>query len=411
MPERQYDLVLFGATGFTGALAAEYIAKNAPTNLKWAIAGRSESKLQNTKGEVEKRGGDRREVETMTVQLDSQEELQKMAESTTVLINTVGPYCRYGTPVVEACVKAGTHYVDCTGEHPWVKEMITKYHDLARKNGAIIIPECAIESAPADLVGYILSKTIRDELNVKTSDVRLSLCETKSQASGGTIETVLSILEIYSLRQMVAASKPLALSPVQKKYTAPRMSGVFTDPQLGVLTKSPNSIADRAIAMRSWGLFASEGEIKDNYGDKFTFEEYVEVRSSAVGWALYVALALGSLGLVFPPIRWLARKFVTQPGSGPSLERQQRGSMGWKSTGTVDDGSKRKASCDFRFAKGDAYVFTALLIVEAALAILYDSEGSLAQKMKGGVLTPASLGDGYVKRLEKAGVEINSRLL
>ena len=135
--ERQYEIVLLGATGYTGKYTAEYIVKHLPTNLRWAVAGRSASKLNRVIEEVKQFNPDRETPAVEVCNLDAAE-LNALAKKTTVLINTIGPYHLYSEPVVKACVETGTHYVDCTGECVWVKEMIDKYEQTAKKTGAIV---------------------------------------------------------------------------------------------------------------------------------------------------------------------------------------------------------------------------------------------------------------------------------
>lgn len=140
--ERKYDIVLLGATGYTGKYTAEHIATHLPTNIKWAIAGRSESKLSSYAQELKALNPDRSQPAIEVVQQTSNE-LNALAKQTKVLITTVGPFYLYGKPVVEACVNNGTHYLDCTGETPWVKDMVEQYHEKAKKTGAIV---CAMIS-------------------------------------------------------------------------------------------------------------------------------------------------------------------------------------------------------------------------------------------------------------------------
>jgi len=135
--ERQYELILFGSTGYTGKLAAEHITKALPTDLKWAIAGRNHKKLSAVVDSLKPLNPDRKVPEIEIAEL-SPSDLDALAKKTKLLISTVGPYHLYGTPVVEACANNGTHYIDCTGEVPWVYDVINKYHKTAQSTGAIV---------------------------------------------------------------------------------------------------------------------------------------------------------------------------------------------------------------------------------------------------------------------------------
>jgi len=135
--DRQYELILFGSTGYTGKLTAEHIAKNLPTDLKWAVAGRNHQKLSAVVDSIKSLNADRIPPKVEVAEL-TPSDLDALAKKTRLLISTVGPYHLYGTPVVEACAKNGTHYVDCTGEVPWVYDIIKKYHKIAQSTGAIV---------------------------------------------------------------------------------------------------------------------------------------------------------------------------------------------------------------------------------------------------------------------------------
>src|ERR1700744_4305760 len=158
---RQYDLILLGATGYTGKLTAEYITTNLPTSIKWAVAGRNQSKLSSLVNELKSLNSTRGTPDIITVGNLTTPDLTPVVKKTKVLLNAVGPYYLYSTPVVEACAQQGTHYLDVTGETPWVRDIIVKYEDTAKKSGAIMIPEVGVESAPSDLVAYIATRLIR----------------------------------------------------------------------------------------------------------------------------------------------------------------------------------------------------------------------------------------------------------
>ncbi|RYP85283.1 hypothetical protein DL769_001014 [Monosporascus sp. CRB-8-3] len=167
---RQYDLVLFGATGYTGLMTAEHIALHLPTDLRWAIAGRSVERLQNVVRECQALNPDRRMPEIEVWDLNDTD-LAALAKKTFILITTVGPYAKYGEDAFKACAEAGTHYFDCTGEAVWTLEMIQKYEAAAESTGACMIPQCGVESAPSDLMTYSMASLIRSELSASTSDV------------------------------------------------------------------------------------------------------------------------------------------------------------------------------------------------------------------------------------------------
>lgn len=233
------------------------------------------------------------------------------------------------------------------------------------------------------------------------------------------METFLSIIEAYPWSHLMRSSNPMALSPVARTYKSPFTLPVFRHPTLGILTPWIQGGPDRAIVLRSWGLTKQYTPTKQ-YGDNFTFTEFKRCKWVLEGLITWVTIAVLSIGVLLPPFRWIARKVVTQPGFGPAQETfdvKKKGALEWMSVGTsadVDAKGEKKVLCNMRFEKGDAYALTALLIVEAGLAILDLEKGEgdpecLAKVIGGGVLTPACLGEGYVKRLNEVGVTIKTR--
>ena len=225
---------------------------------------------------------------------------------TRVLINTVGPYHLYSSPVVEACARNGTHYLDATGESPWVLEMIEKYHEIAKANHAIIIPECAVESAPSDLLALALVNAIRRELSVGTKEVIASLHGFTATPSGGSLATILTIMDHYSLKQIRKSSSSWVTSPI----TGPKsqssdswisnLLGIRSVPGLGTLITSISAASNVPVVQRSWGLLDG-GKL---YGSRFQYKEYMRVRNSVVGIAIQFAVAFAVSALIFPPVRW-----------------------------------------------------------------------------------------------------------
>lgn len=323
MAKRQYEAVVFGATGYTGTYTAEHITTNLPTDFEWAIAGRSEAKLQQLAEELRKLNPNRKQpkIEIATLDKDS---LQRLAEKTKVFISTVGPYHKYGTPVVAACAATGTHYLDVTGETPWVYDMVQKFDQVAKKTGAIMIPQIGVESAPADLLCLGLVEYIRKTFGTPTATVDNSTHELKGGASGGTLATVLTIFDTYGLAKLAKSSGRWALSAVKapvQHYPSmsilERLTGIHKVKGLpGPLADSIQASADIPLVHRSWSLFDG-GKF---YGPNFRLNCYMRVRSVFAAIAVHYGLTFGILALLFPPTRWIAKRFVYQPGDGPTKE-------------------------------------------------------------------------------------------
>lgn len=331
--------------------------------------------------------------------------LDALTQKTQVLINTVGPYYLYSTPVVEACARNGTHYLDVTGESPWVLEMIHKYHETAKANHAIIIPEIGIESAPSDLLAFALTKLIREKYSVGTKEVVGCIHEVNGTPSGGTLATVLGIMDHYSLKDIANSGGTWASSPVPgpKQGTSPalisKFIGVRSVPGLGTLTTSISAGPNVATVQRSWGLL-EDGKL---YGPKFSYQEYAAVRNVAVGIVVHFAMAFGALALALPPFRWLAKKFLYAPGQGASREATNKDSLEYRAVATADqDGpNPGRAFGKLRWDGGN-YYFTGVCLAEAAMVLL--QEDDLVKRLDGGVLTPAMIAQPFIERLRRAGM-------
>ena len=348
-------------------------------------------------------------IEVTTLDLGA---LKKICQKTKVLINTIGPYHLYSTPVVQACALVGTHYVDTTGETPWESEIISKFHNTARSNKAIIIPGVGIESAISDMLTWSMASLIRQKYNVGLGRVTVSVHDVGARPSGGTLLTILSILDTYGISEMAVTNKPFALSPIpgpNGPSTEPLLSkitGVRTVPDLGTLTSSISASVNKAVVERSWGLL-DHGNL---YGPKFSYGEYMRVKSITTGVLLHCVFAIGALALVFSPVRWLAKKLVTQPGQGPSREAAAKEFLEYRAVAVADrpEPNPPRAISRFRY-DGGMYYLTAILLVESAMVIFEDA--SLSDRLGGGLLTPACLGQPFIDRMHNSGITLETDIL
>ncbi|KAL9041428.1 MAG: hypothetical protein Q9214_004114, partial [Letrouitia sp. 1 TL-2023] len=345
----------------------------------------------------------------------SLEDLSALAQSTRLLINAVGPYNRYSSPVVEACAKNQTHYLDVTGETPWVFEMIQKYHGVAKDNKAIIIPEVGVESSPSDLLAWSLATLIRQRLSVGTREVVVSADASRTQPSGGSLATLVSLLDHYGLDELKRSLKPFALSPIPGPKPVPsapfvnRFLGIRVVPDLGTLTTSIGASPNVAIVERTWGLLGG----KDFYGPSFQYKEYRRARNKFAGMMAHFAITLGFIALTIPPLRWLLQIVahnVYAPGQGPSKQDTAGDSLELRAIAEADQHASKPKRAMAKFLwRGGLYHLTALLAVEAAMVILNDD--SIIDRLGGGLLTPAMLGQPYIDRLRNAGVVFENRLM
>ena len=319
--QRQYEIIVLGATGYTGKYTAEHITTSLPTDLKWAIAGRSEAKLNKLLPELKSLNPDRLQPGVEIATLDK-EDLVKLAKKTKVLVTTIGPYHKYGSTVFEACAETGTHYLDVTGEVPWVYDMIQKYHETAKENSSIMIPQNGIESAPTDLMCWMLASHIRSTLGVGTGEIVHTIHDMKATASGGTLSTVLTLWDSYGLAELAKAQGHWALCPIpppkqtSSKPLMEKLTGVREMEVLGTLTDSIQGPADIPIVGRSWGLH-DQGRF---YGQNFRLSAYMKAKNYLTSFAFHLALTASFTALLLPPVRWLLKNFVYQPGDGPTKE-------------------------------------------------------------------------------------------
>lgn len=325
--DREYDLVVFGATGYTGKFTAESIASHLPIDLKWAVAGRSAEKLNQVVSQLKTSNPDRLQPGIEVCHLDD-ESLSTLAKKTFILISTVGPFGKYGEHAFKACAENGTHYIDVTGEVPYVARMIKKYEDTAKASGAIMVPQCGVESSPPDLVTWSLAAAVRSKLNAPVGEVTVSIHKLSSAPSGGTLASVLGLLDHFTTKELRAAHVPFALSPVgnpnfRHRPTSlfSRLTGLVTYPTLGLLTTSIAAMTDAAVVERTWGLLRTNPKTRHQfYGPNFSFREYMRPRSWLHGIFIHYGVALLFLVLVNPPLKALVRRFVFLPGEGPDLE-------------------------------------------------------------------------------------------
>jgi short subunit dehydrogenase-like uncharacterized protein len=374
MAERPYDVVVFGATGFTGALTAEYLAANAPESTRWAIAGRNRAKL-------ERLGLD---APMLHADVSDPDSMRELAESTRVLITTVGPYVNYGEAAVAACAAAGTDYVDLTGEPEFVDLMWLRYHEQAVASGARIVHSCGFDSIPYDLgVLYTVGQLPAGVPVSVSAFVRFG-----GTFSGGTYHSAVNVMG--RLRQGVMAARERRAK--EQRPSGRRVRGVAGRPRyerdaggwaVPFPTIDPQTVLRSARAL-------------DRYGPDFSYSHYLIVRRlttlAGLGAATGAAVALAQLA----PTRNLLLK-LKDPGEGPSPEQRQR--AWFRVRFSANAGGKRLVTA---VSGGDpGYGETSKMLGESALCLAHDQ---LPQRA--GQLTPAvAMGQPLIDRLQRAGIE------
>ncbi|KAB8256124.1 Saccharopine dehydrogenase-domain-containing protein [Aspergillus pseudonomiae] len=406
--KREYDLILLGATGYTGILTARYIFKSLPPDLKWAIAGRNKEKLELLAQSLVPESSSRQPPDTIIVQLN-QKELNDLAKRTRLIISTVGPFALFGSDTFAACALNGTHYLDCTGEVPWLKDMIRQHATIARENGSIMIPCCGFDCVPSDLSTWAAANYIRRHFGTKTGRVDVCIHSVQGGISGGTLASVLQAFELNSPRHLYKAHTPYALSPRRPSPTVPikrtsiwtKVFGLLRIKQLGWMAYQPQGPVDRAIVHRSWGLLEPTAV---SYGHNFDFHAWFKIWGPvmAILWH-FGGLILAPL-ILLRPIRKLLPKLWYEPGSGAGQGKIENNWFEYRCVAEADTATKLKPKALVRMRyESDPYIFTAAALGEAARILLWQKD-TWAHKLGGGVLTPATLGDHYVSQLRAAGV-------
>ncbi|GAA4443556.1 saccharopine dehydrogenase family protein [Phytohabitans houttuyneae] len=377
MTDRAYDVVLFGATGFTGRLTAEYLAAHAPAGLRWAVAGRDGERLRALRDRL---GAP---VEVVTAEAGDERALRDLAASTRLVATTVGPYIRYGGPLVAACAASGTDYVDLTGEPEFVDRVYVEHHATAASTGARLVHACGFDSIPPDLGALFTVQQLPEGEPIRMR----GYISAGGRPSGGTFNTVL----VNFGRFRAATAAHAARREVEPKPDGRRVRAVAGRPhrqaELGVWALPMASI-DPQIVVRS-------ARSLPRYGPDFTYGHFIGVRRalSAVGIAAGAggAFALAQLG---PTRRALGR--LLPAGRGPSEEQRARG---WFRMRFVADSGGRRVLTEV--AGGDpGYGETAKMLAESALCLTHDDLPDLA----GQLTTATAMGDALRTRLEAAGL-------
>jgi short subunit dehydrogenase-like uncharacterized protein len=408
MSDREFDVVVFGATGFVGRLTAGYLAEHAPVGLRVALAGRSEAKLDEIRQGLPAAAHD---WALVVADAGSPPSLQAMAARTRVVCTTVGPYLRYGQPLVAACVAAGTDYLDLTGEVPFVRRSIDEYHGAAEANGTRIVHACGFDSIPSDLSTYLLHRQVVADGAGTMRGTTLVVRAARGALSGGTIDSVRVLSELASdgdMRRVLANPHALSADTVARRVDGRSseandfaiVAGRSVDPSLsGTLAPFFMSSFNTRIVRRSNAL------LDDAYGPHFRYREALNVgRRRGVSTAAAAAVAVGTLGfmglMALAPTRRLLDRVLPKPGTGPSAEAREKGFF------ITDTYTQTTTGARYRLeirAQGDpGYRATATMLGEAAIT-LASCRDELPDRA--GVLTPAvAFGDVLVDRLRKAGM-------
>jgi short subunit dehydrogenase-like uncharacterized protein len=396
---RRYDIVLYGATGFVGKQTVAYFAQHAK-GVSWAIAGRSRSKLEQVLRECKVR------VPIIVADAQDAQALADLAAHTRIVLSTAGPFALYGSQLVAACVQQRTHYVDITGESPWVREMIDAHHAQAARDGTRIVPGCGFDSVPSDIGAYLVTQEMQRRHGVPCIDVKACF-SIRGGLNGGTLASLLNIMD---KGQKEVFSRPFLLNPdhqpgandsLHDDPVAPYRDTDF-DAWLGPFFMGP---INTRVVRRSAALLQAAGDV--SYGTDFHYQEYLRFGHGAGAAMAATGMSAGSwvtqAALQLAPFRSLTQMLAPKPGEGPSEKAMDTGSFRCLLVGKSAQGQVVRATISDRGDPGNRA--TTKMVCEAALALALNTDKLPGGAERGGVITPAyALGHVLAQRLRAAGM-------
>ncbi|WP_151765872.1 saccharopine dehydrogenase family protein [Acinetobacter colistiniresistens] len=409
MNQTKYDLVVFGATSFVGQILTRYLVEyfaDHKEQLNWAIAGRSQQKLQQVKDALGTTG---QAIPILVADANNQTELDALCAQTRVVVSTVGPYALYGEPLVQACVNNGTDYCDLTGETQWIKQMITKYEAQAQQSGARIVHCCGFDSVPSDMGVYYLQQQAQQQFNAPATQVSMRVKTLKGGASGGTVASLINVVQ-------EAAADPALRKDLLNPYILCPANHGNTQRQIYIKTAKFDPdfnawIAPFVMAAVNERVVQRSNALSGNaYGNNFSYNEAMltgeglKGRLKALG--VVSGLAAFMLAAVSKPISQVMERYLLpKPGEGPTPEQQRAGRFDLRFVGKTDAGQSLKVK-----VTGDrdpGYGSTGKMLGQAALSLAIDhAKDSEKVGRNGGFWTPATMfDDRFIQRLtEHAGL-------
>ncbi len=380
---RKYDLIVFGATGFTGALTAEYLAQHAPAKTRWALAGRNIGKLEAVRDRLVGLNPACANLGIVQADVNNADALRTLAESTRVVITTVGPYIHFGEPLVAACAAAGADYVDLTGEPEFVDLMWLRYHETAKKSGARLVHCCGFDSIPHDLGAYFTVQQLPEDVPLHVN----GYVTVAAEFSGGTFHSAVNAFaRVRDYAKVAKQRRAIEGWPVDRRIGSTRAS-VRRHKELGTWVV-PFPSVDPQVVRRSAAAL-------DRYGPDFRYGHFMQVKTAKEVAALIGGVSALMVAAQFKPTRdWVLSK-KTQ-GEGPSPERRAKS---WFRVRFHGSGGGKRVITEVR--GGDpGYGETSKMLAESALCLAFDK----LPKRAGQLTTVAAMGDALIPRLQRAGI-------
>lgn len=405
------DIVLLGATGVAGSVAAEHLARYyGDSEVSWAIAGRNEEKLRKLRWELAGIDESHEELPILVADVFDRDSLERLVSKTRVLVSTVGPFVDYGRLPLEVCLETGTDYCNVSGETPWLRRTIDLHHDEAVERGVRVVNACAVNSFPDDIGTLLLQETARRETGRPCSDVRMVVTRFEGGLSGSSAEGLARIFQARAENEIY--DHPYALAPPGERSgpDSGAQTGVRYDEEFGVWT-APFLMApmNEKIVRRSNALRDYE------YGRDFT---YSEATATGDGWSGRVGAFVETFSLhslinairydaIRKPLQKLGVPRFQNPGDGPSRETMEEGGFEFVFLGRADDGESR-IRVTVGADAGPGYLATAKMLVESAVLLL---EPPPEDAVSAGILTPAAaFGTRIVEPLRERGMTFEAEV-
>ncbi|PID44882.1 MAG: saccharopine dehydrogenase [Proteobacteria bacterium] len=394
-----YDIIVFGATSFVGQILADHLQKQANENpdLTWAIAGRSETRLNDVKKAL---GLNAANLPIIVADASDEKALRSMCEQTRVVVSTVGPYALYGSELVRVCAETGTDYCDLTGEAQWIKKMISQHEATAKASGARIVNCCGFDSIPSDLGVFYLQQNAKEKFSTTCNRVTMRVKAAKGSFSGGTVASIVNAVKDAmndpSVRKILG--NPYSICPEGHPYKTRQFNQ-----KSAVLDKDFNAWTAPFVmaAINTKVVFRSNALLESEYGEDFTYDEAMLTGRGVKGrmTAMSISAFLGAFvaATVVKPSRWLLEKYVLpKPGEGPTAKEQEAGYYDLRFVGKTASGEeiRTKVTGD----RDPGYGSTSKMLGQAAICLAKDIPKA---EKSGGFWTPSSVfGQKLIERLE-----------
>jgi short subunit dehydrogenase-like uncharacterized protein len=379
----KYDLALFGATGFTGGLTAEYLAANAPAELRWALVGRNRAKLEETAERLFGSMPLKSAPDLVVADAADRTALAELAGKTRVVITTVGPYALYGEPLVAACAAAGSDYVDLTGEPEFVDRMWALHHAEAERTGARLVHCCGFDSIPHDLGAYFTVQQLPEGVPLEVD----GYVRSGASFSGGTYHSAINGFARFRQTLGAARERRRGEQRPDGRRVHSASPGIRRDPELGGWV-APLPTIDGAVVRRSAAAL-------ERYGPDFTYGHHLVAKRLSTLAALGAGVGTVAVLAPLPPTRKLLLK-LKSPGEGPGEAERERS---WFKVVFVGEGGGERVVTEV--SGGDpGYGETSKMLAESALCLAFDE----LPETSGQVTTATAMGDALLTRLQRAGI-------